>query len=94
MSKILEHAAYLTPNAEYPGEYDFTIKVRLKEAVIEQGAFEAVAMGKGWGGDVPAPQFLIDWVKKDAQETLLRIAMAQAAAAAAEARRLELIGNL
>ena len=94
MSKIAEYAEFLTPNPVKDGEYILTIKISIKGEIIEQGAFEAIAMGKGWGGQEPAPQFLIEWAKRDATETLMRISVAQAAAAAGEAKRIELTGKM
>jgi hypothetical protein len=65
MSKLEEHAAYLTQDPENEGLVIFNIPIRINKSTVDLGAIEMVAAVDGWTPNHPlsAPEFCIEIVK-------------------------------
>jgi hypothetical protein len=86
MSKVADYTqqGYLKPDPLDASRSIFTIEMSIANALIEMGALESVGAAKGiTEGDIPAQ--LIAWVKNDAAQAVIRMAMAEAEAQAREA---------
>jgi len=79
-SKVADYTAAgkLKPDPADDTRSIFTIEMSIDNGLIEEGAIELAAYGKGWEGTESAADFLIAWAKKDAADTALMVATAKA----------------
>jgi len=86
MSKLVEHAAYLTQDSENEDLVIFNIPIRIAKATVEMGGIESVAMVDGWTPEnaLSAPEFCIDVVKNLSRQKIDQAVRGQLVAAANE----------